>query len=472
MAEITSERKGQLQRGIFHVLLEQTDGLQAKDVVKEVERIVPPTEWEQSCYPNNPTQRRYDKIVRFVTIGPVKAGWMVKDKGNWSLTDDGRSAYNRYTSPAEFARESGRLYRKWKMEQPENDTEEVIGVDESTEAAATLEEAEEAAWTEIENYLSEMNPYDFQNVVAGLLRGMGYHVSWVAPPGRDSGTDIIDKNPAVTKHIPASQPKIAQKHEITNEDAWRIMDKLPDAQWRLLFALARWGGLRIPSEPQRLRWSDIDWERGRLTVYSPKTEHHDGHDKREIPMFDEIRTSLLEWSALAPKGEEYVLPMLKGRSNAYCRKPVLSAIKLAGLQPWSKLFTALRATRDTELRRRHPGHVVDAWIGHDQDVAKANYAQITETDFQLALAGVPRFVPSEGSQHVVLSRTQDEKSQELAWSCMEVTNNGRNRTTTSAENPEETAHLARSGTKSGTIDPNLRVIIDAWHPVGNRQGVH
>jgi restriction system protein len=36
-----------------------------------------------------------------------------------------------------------------------------------------------------------MNPYDFQELVASLLRAMGYHVSWVAPPGKDGGIDIV-----------------------------------------------------------------------------------------------------------------------------------------------------------------------------------------------------------------------------------------------------------------------------------------
>jgi len=30
-----------------------------------------------------------------------------------------------------------------------------------------------------------------QDLVAGLLRGMNYHVSWVAPAGADKGVDII-----------------------------------------------------------------------------------------------------------------------------------------------------------------------------------------------------------------------------------------------------------------------------------------
>jgi restriction system protein len=58
------------------------------------------------------------------------------------------------------------------------------------EVSITYEQAEEQSWEEISQYLRKMNPYDFQELVAGLLRGMGYHVSWVAPPGKDGGIDI------------------------------------------------------------------------------------------------------------------------------------------------------------------------------------------------------------------------------------------------------------------------------------------
>jgi restriction system protein len=36
-----------------------------------------------------------------------------------------------------------------------------------------------------------MNPYDLQELVAGLLKAMGYFVTWVAPPGKDGGVDIV-----------------------------------------------------------------------------------------------------------------------------------------------------------------------------------------------------------------------------------------------------------------------------------------
>jgi integrase len=49
-----------------------------------------------------------------------------------------------------------------------------------------------------------------------------------------------------------------------------VIDACPDAEWRLLFGLARYAGLRIPSESHRLTWADVDFERARLTVHSPR----------------------------------------------------------------------------------------------------------------------------------------------------------------------------------------------------------
>ncbi len=34
--------------------------------------------------------------TRFQTIGPVKAGWLAKEKGIWAITDEGRKAYERF----------------------------------------------------------------------------------------------------------------------------------------------------------------------------------------------------------------------------------------------------------------------------------------------------------------------------------------------------------------------------------------
>ena len=56
---------------------------------------------------------------------------------------------------------------------------------------ASLEEAEDNAFAVIYQYLSDMDPYDFQDLVGVLLEVMGYFVSWIAPRGKDGGVDII-----------------------------------------------------------------------------------------------------------------------------------------------------------------------------------------------------------------------------------------------------------------------------------------
>jgi len=186
MAEITRRRVGELQRGVFKVLLEHPDGLPAKEVLRRLEQVVPPTEFEKSNYPKRPDVRRFEKIARFATIGPVKAGWLVKSKGRWYLTEEGIKAYNHIQDPEKFTRETRRLYLQWRASQPEAIDELEEGVSDaasSIEKAATanaVEEAEETAWGEIEQYLQAINPYDLQKLVAALLRAMGYHISSVS----------------------------------------------------------------------------------------------------------------------------------------------------------------------------------------------------------------------------------------------------------------------------------------------------
>jgi restriction system protein len=191
MAEITRLRTGELLRGVFAILTPHQEGLPAKEVLATLASQVPPTEFEASTYPGRPNVRRYEKIVRFSTIGPVKAGWLTKNRGLWALTEAGREAYQRLKDPREFMLEAHKLYRQWADQQPEATEGAEHAPTGSAEAATTLEEAEETAWAEIEAHLSAMSPYDFQSLVAGLLAGMGYHVVWVAPPGPDRGVDVI-----------------------------------------------------------------------------------------------------------------------------------------------------------------------------------------------------------------------------------------------------------------------------------------
>ena len=48
---------------------------------------------------------------------------------------------------------------------------------------------------------------------------------------------------------------------ITREEIERVIEACPDAEWRLLFGLARYAGLRVPSKSRRLRRTVAGWRR-------------------------------------------------------------------------------------------------------------------------------------------------------------------------------------------------------------------
>lgn len=180
-------RLGELARGVLKIFLEaREESLRAKDVLSLLEKEVPPTDFEKEHVKTG--AQRYRTNARFVTNDLVRAGWLTKDRRQWSITEEGSKAYETFSDPTAIYQEA-RQYRQQKDNQSlDNDISG--GEDDESTSLATLEEALENAWVEIENHLAKMHPYDFQKVVAGLLEGMGHHVHWVAPPGRDGGIDI------------------------------------------------------------------------------------------------------------------------------------------------------------------------------------------------------------------------------------------------------------------------------------------
>ncbi len=177
---------------------------------------------------------------------------------------------------------------------------------------------------------------------------------------------------------------------VDTETAYKVLDACPDIQWKLVFALSRWGGLRCPSEHLALRWSDVRWLDGRLRVPSPKTEHHEGKAFRWIPLFPEVRSWLL--AAFEESGrpaDGFVITRRRGlpeteRPARNWRTALNQIIRNAGLTPWPKTFQNLRSTRETELTDRFPIHVVVAWLGNTEIVAREHYLQLTDEYFDRA----------------------------------------------------------------------------------------
>jgi restriction system protein len=206
VAEIGAERTGEFKKNILEILAGNPDGLQANDLFVELEKRMPSTDFENAAYERNGKRRR-PFIVSFVSIGLAKAGWLTKDRGFWRITNEGKQALLDFPNPLNLRAEERRLYRVWKSTRPGAELEELEEIDEEDDSialAVSIEDAESTAFDLVAQYLGSMHPYIFQDLINALLQGMGYHVSWVAPPGKDGGIDLV----AFGDHFGAQGPRI------------------------------------------------------------------------------------------------------------------------------------------------------------------------------------------------------------------------------------------------------------------------
>ena len=203
---------------------------------------------------------------------------------------------------------------------------------------------------------------------------------------------LITRNPFAELRGVSVLANRSRDYFVTREEAHKVLAACPDAQWKLIFALSRYGGLRCPSEHLSLRWGDVNWKLGRITVRSPKTEHHEGKAERVIPLFPELRQylqavldELLEdFDPKANRLSEQPVISRYRDCNANLRTQLQRIISKAGLTPWTKLFQNLRSTRETELAEEYPMHVVCDWIGNSPAVAAKHYLQTTDEHFAKA----------------------------------------------------------------------------------------
>ena len=208
-----------------------------------------------------------------------------------------------------------------------------------------------------------------------------------------------------------------RQHFINTQETTRLL-AVCNPTWRMIVALARYGGLRCPSEVLSVRWQDVDWETERIVVHSPKTAHHTGKGSRTIPLFSELKPILCEAFELAPEGAEYVVDgeyrkaanTPSGWRNCNLRTQFERLSKRAGLKPCPRLFHAMRASRETELAKDYPIHVVTAWLGNTPRIAMKHYLQVTDDDFERAAQGGAQ-VAQNAAQHAHVSlRTHSQET--------------------------------------------------------------
>ncbi len=199
---------------------------------------------------------------------------------------------------------------------------------------------------------------------------------------------LVEKNPFVHKQIKvAVRGNPDRRQFIPREVIERVLAVCEDdVQWQAIIALARYGGLRTPSETLALRWRDVDWENNLITIHCPKLERLERHATRVIPLFPELRPILLRAFEESPTGNEYVIHKYRQGCENW-RTQFERLIRRCGQEPWGMLFQNLRSSREIELSETFPWFTVCTWIGHTREVAREHYMSVPAEHIARAIAG-------------------------------------------------------------------------------------
>jgi integrase len=220
--------------------------------------------------------------------------------------------------------------------------------------------------------------------------------------------EMLAKNPF--KNVkPGSQANKARIFFVSEEVSQKVLTACPSAEWRAIFALARYGGVRCPSEILPLKWADINFETNRVLITAAKTAHHKGHETRIVPLFPKLRKPLLELFSVAPEATEFVITRYRCTA-ANLRTQFGRILSRAGVTAWPRLFQNLRSTRANELCRSHPSHVAAAWLGHSEEVADEHYRNVTDADFDKAICELAGNAGENQGEHTSESVCNDKKS--------------------------------------------------------------
>jgi len=175
---------------VLGLLRAHPDGMRPRDIYAEIESKLPLDAFDKETMKGSGLPR-WRATLHFHSVAATKAGLLVKSDGRWRVTDEGQKLV---TLPDyELKRLMRSRYREWRWSHQKIKTGAGIAnaVDETPplDTSVLFEDAKEKARDEIDTYLDTLSGYEFQNLVAALLEGMGYATSTVSKPGSDGGTD-------------------------------------------------------------------------------------------------------------------------------------------------------------------------------------------------------------------------------------------------------------------------------------------
>lgn len=178
MDAIPDMRMGEFLRLAMQFLWDKSKGASSREILAYISRNSNLTENENSTSSVSPNFLNYEVLVEAALISVAKAGWLTRERFKWCLTNEGRLAFQDFSTTQEFFAEAQKIFTRFQANH--------------STALMVLEEAEEKSWDQIRNYLLGLSHHEFRQLLKDLLEAMSYHVIWSAPPEKERGSvDII-----------------------------------------------------------------------------------------------------------------------------------------------------------------------------------------------------------------------------------------------------------------------------------------
>lgn len=206
-------------------------------LMQEIEKAIELSAWEKEVLENT-GNIRWQSNMHFTSVDYVRAGFLIKKKGTWIITPEGEEKLK--LGAEKLRDEAWRLYREWYRGSKNGKADKPVIVpdeedDPVKETMIELETLEERAINGIREYLKNKNPYEFQDIVAALLKAMGYYIQSVAPRGKDGGIDIV----AYVDPLGAQTPRIKVQVKHKPETA------IPASDVRALLGILKAGDIAL-----------------------------------------------------------------------------------------------------------------------------------------------------------------------------------------------------------------------------------
>lgn len=219
MSNIPHERIGEFIKQALVVLQKNGGSLPSKEVLNLVSERIHPNAYELERFEKT-GYVRWESYLQFYSINMKKAGWLRKQKGYWFITPEGEQVTA--LTPLDVLHKARTAYKEWQKTHPkELTTEETEEPTEDATRSITLEQSESDAAIGIEEYIHNLNAYDFQDLVAALLRAMGFHIPFVAPKGKDGGVDIVAYKDPLGAQPPRIKVQVKHRQEKCGPQAVR-----------------------------------------------------------------------------------------------------------------------------------------------------------------------------------------------------------------------------------------------------------